>query len=230
MLTDCSKVALDMVSLFPETYKGHGMRMDLAQKLAELEPKFLRFPGGCVIEGWDKETAYNWKDSIGVGEDGLPLEFEGRYGDVAARSYGIILWTDIAATEDPLPCYMSYGLGFFEYFQLAEDIGAIGVPVISCGLYCQMRGRGPIEMNTPEFEQYLQDMVDLVEFCRGDENTTWGKVRASLGHAEPFELKYIGIGNENEGEDYFERYEAFLERFNEEKAKNPELYEGVELI
>ena len=230
VLTDCSKVALDMVSLFPETYKGHGMRMDLAQKLAELEPKFLRFPGGCVIEGYDKETAYNWKDSIGVGADGLPLEFEGRYGDVAARSYGINLWTDVAATEDPLPCYMSYGLGFFEYFQLAEDIGAVGVPVLNCGLYCQMRGKGPVEMYTPEFEQYLQDMVDLVEFCRGDETTTWGKVRASLGHPEPFELKYIGIGNENENEVYFERYEAFLERFNEEKVKNPELYEGLELI
>lgn len=230
VLTDCSKVAIDMVSLFPETYKGHGMRTDLAEKLAELEPKFLRFPGGCVIEGYDKETAYNWKDSIGVGSDGLPLEFEGRYGDIAARSYGINLWTDVAATEDPLPCYMSYGLGFFEYFQLAEDIGAVGVPVLNCGLYCQMRGKGPVDMYTPEFEQYLQDMVDLVEFCRGDETTVWGKVRASLGHPEPFELKYIGIGNENEGEVYFERYEAFLERFNEEKAKNPELYEGLELI
>ncbi len=230
VLTDCSKVALDMVSLFPETYKGHGMRTDLAQMLADLEPAFLRFPGGCVIEGYDSETAYNWKDSIGVGEDGLPVEFEGRYGDVATRTYGINLWTDVNATEDPLPCYMSYGLGFYEYFQLAEDIGAIGVPVINCGLYCQMRGKGPVDMYTAEFEQYLQDMVDLVEFCRGDETTTWGKVRASLGHPEPFELKYIGIGNENENEAYFERYEAFLERFNEEKAKNPELYEGIELI
>lgn len=230
VLSDCSKVALDMVSLFPETYKGHGMRMDLAEKLAELKPAFLRFPGGCIIEGNDKETAYNWKDSIGVGENGKPLEFNGKLGDVAARRYGINLWTDVNATEDPLPCYMSYGLGFFEYFQLAEDIGAIGVPVINCGLYCQMRGKGPVDMYTPEFEQYLQDMVDLVEFCRGDKNTTWGAVRASLGHEEPFELKYIGIGNENENEVYFERYEAFLERFNEEKEKNPELYEGIELI
>lgn len=223
-------VALDMVSLFPPTFKNHGMRTDLAEKLEALEPAFLRFPGGCVIEGYDEETAYNWKDSVGVGADGLPLEFGGTYGDVAARSYGINLWTNTAATEDPLPCYMSYGLGFYEYFVLAEDIGAIGVPVLNCGLYCQMRGRGPVDMYTPEFEQYLQDMVDLVEFCRGDETTTWGKVRASLGHPEPFELKYICIGNENEGEVYFERYEAFLERFNEEKAKNPKLYEGLELI
>lgn len=230
VLTESGKVAIDMVSLFPDTYKGHGMRTDLAEKLADLQPKFLRFPGGCIIEGVDEDTAYNWKDSIGVGENGLPVKFNGKLGDVATRSYGINLWTNLGATEDPLPCYMSYGLGFYEYFQLAEDIGAIGVPVINCGLFCQMRGRGPVDMYTPEFEQYLQDMVDLVEFCRGDETTVWGQVRISLGHKEPFELKYIGIGNENEGEVYFERYEAFLERFNEEKAKNPELYEGIELI
>ena len=230
VLVGKGSVCLDMVSLFPPTYKNHGMRSDLAEKLADLEPAFLRFPGGCIIEGYDENSAYNWKDSIGTGPDGLPLEFNGTYGDVAARPYGINLWTNLSMTEDPLPCYMSYGLGFYEYFVLAEDIGAIGVPVLNCGLFCQMRGMGPVEMYTPEFNQYLQDMVDLVEFCRGDENTTWGKVRASLGHPEPFELKYICIGNENEGEVYFERYEAFLERFNEEKAKNPELYEGLELI
>ena len=230
VLIENGKAAFDMVSLFPETYKGHGMRADLAEKLAELQPKFIRFPGGCVIEGWNKETAYSWKDSIGVGEDGLPLEFNGKYGDVAARKYGTNLWTDIAATDDEYPDYMSYGLGFYEFFVLAEDIGAIGVPVITAGLYCQMRGRGPVDMNSDEFKGYVQDMVDLIEFCRGDENTTWGKVRASLGHKEPFDLKYIGIGNENEGEDYFVRYEAFLKRFLEEKEKNPELYEGLELI
>ncbi|MBQ8209566.1 MAG: carbohydrate binding domain-containing protein [Clostridia bacterium] len=230
VLVDNGKVALDMISLFPPTYKDHGMRADLAQMLADLEPAFLRFPGGCVIEGYDEETAYNWKDSIGVDENGEPIEWGGVYGDVAARSYGINIWTDTAATDDPLPCYMSYGLGFYEYFVLAEDIGAIGVPVLNCGLYCQMRGKGPVDMNTELFEQYLQDMVDLVEFCRGDETTKWGKVRISMGHAEPFELKYICIGNENEAEDYYERYEAFLARFNEEKEKNPELYEGLELI
>lgn len=230
VLIDNGKVAFDMVSLFPPTYNNHGMRMDLVTKLAELEPAFLRFPGGCVIEGYDAETDYSWKDSIGVGADGLPLEFGGTYGDVATRPLGINLWTNIAIADDILPCYMSYGLGFYEYFVLAEDIGALGVPVLNCGLFCQMRGKGPVAMDTPEFAQYVQDMVDLVEFCRGDETTTWGKVRVSLGHEEPFDLKYICIGNENEGPDYYERYEAFLERFNEEKAKNPELYDGLELI
>ena len=230
VLTEEGKAAIDMVSLMPETYKGHGMRTDLATKLAELSPAFLRFPGGCIIEGWDYDSAYNWKDSIGVGRNGMPLEFNGRYGDVAARKYGINLWTNVSATDDPQPCYMSYGLGFFEYFQLAEDIGAIGVPVLNCGLNCQMRGKGPVDIDSDEFRQYLQDMHDLVEFCRGDETTTWGKVRASLGHEEPFELKYICIGNEQEGEVYFERYEIFLESFNEAKKNNPELYEGLELI
>lgn len=230
VLIDDGKAAFDMVSLMPETYKGHGMRVDLGAKLEELHPAFLRFPGGCVIEGYDYDTAYNWKDSIATGSDGLPLEFNGKYGDIAARKYGTNLWTNISATDDPLPCYMSYGLGFFEYFQFAEDIGAIGVPVLNCGLNCQMRGKGPVDINSDEFKQYLQDMHDLVEFCRGDESTTWGKVRVSLGHEEPFQLKYICIGNENEGEDYFERYEIFLESFNEAKKNNPELYDGLELI
>ncbi|MBQ3602249.1 MAG: carbohydrate binding domain-containing protein [Clostridia bacterium] len=233
VLIDSGKLAVDMVSLFPvDTYKGreNGMRKDLATMLEELEPKFLRFPGGCIIEGYDENTAYNWKDSIGVGSDGEPLYFNGGYGDVAARKQGMNLWTNISATDDPYPSFMTYGLGFFEYFQLAEDIGAIGVPVLNCGLFCQMRGRGPVEMYTPEFQQYIQDMLDLVEFCRGDIDSKWGKVRASLGHHEPFELKYICIGNENEGQVYFERYEAFLNAFNEAKAENPALYDGLELI
>lgn len=230
VLTEKGTVALDMISLFPETYKDHGMRIDLAEKLEALSPAFLRFPGGCIIEGWDKESAYNWKDSIGVGSDGLPLEFGGTYGDVAARKYGINLWTDPNATEDPQPSYMSYGLGFYEYFQLAEDIGAIGVPVINCGIYCQMRGKGGVDTLSDEFKQYVQDMHDLVEFCRGDETTTWGKVRVALGHPEPFELKYICIGNEQEGDVYFERYEIFLKSFNEAKEADPELYKDIELI
>ena len=233
VLIDGGSAAFDMISLFPDdTFKGreNGMRKDLGKMLEELEPKFLRFPGGCVIEGYDYETLYNWKNSIGTGPDGLPLEFNGGYGDVAARKQGINLWTNVAATDDPYPCFMSYGLGFYEYFQLAEDIGAIGVPVINCGIFCQMRGRGPVDMNSDEFKQYVQDMHDLIEFCRGDESTTWGKVRVSLGHPAAFELKYICIGNEQEGEVYFERYQAFLDSFNEAKKQNPKLYEGIELI
>lgn len=233
ILTDMGEVYFDMISMFPEkTFKGreNGLRNDLGTMLEELEPKFLRFPGGCIIEGYDEANAYDWKDSIGVDKNREPLLFNGTYGDVAARKISTNLWTDLFATEDRNPSFMTYGLGFYEYFLLAEDIGAVGVPVLNCGLYCQMRGRGPVEMYTPEFQRYIDDMLHLVEFCRGDESTTWGKVRIAMGHEAPFELKYICIGNENEGEVYFERYSAFLDAFNAAKAENPELYEGLELI
>ena len=233
VLTDGGEVYFDMISLFPEdTYKNreNGLRADMCQLLEELQPSFLRFPGGCVIEGYDMNSAYDWKDSIGVNENGDPLLFNGKYGDVAVRSQGVSIWTNMSTTDDLFPSFFSYGLGFFEYFQLAEDIGAVGVPVLNCGLYCQARGKGPVDMESDEFKKYIQDMLDLVEFCRGGVNTKWGKVRASLGHPAPFELKYICIGNENWGQDYFVRYSAFLDAFNKAKAENPKLYEGLELI
>lgn len=233
VLIDNGEAYFDMISLFPEnTYKNreNGLRADMCKLLEELQPKFLRFPGGCIIEGTDYSSAYNWKHSIGVGKDGLPYEFNGKYGDVAVRTQDTNLWSNMDLSDDELPCLMSYGLGFFEYFQLAEDIGAVGVPVLNAGLYCQARGKGALSTESAEFKQYVQDMHDLVEFCRGDENTTWGKVRIDLGREEPFNLKYICIGNENWGQDYFDRYSIFLKSFNEAKAKNPELYKGLELI
>ncbi|MCR5153609.1 MAG: hypothetical protein K6B75_02060, partial [Lachnospiraceae bacterium] len=136
---DKGSAAIDMVSLFPaETYKGreNGLRKDLAEKLEALKPKFLRFPGGCVIEGISLELAYDWKDSIGVDENGDPLLFNGNYGDVAARKLGQNLWTNESLTNDAYPVFMTYGLGFYEYFLLSEDIGAIGVPVLNCGIAC----------------------------------------------------------------------------------------------
>ena len=233
VLIEQGSVCLDMISLFPEnTYKNreNGLRKDLAEALEALQPKFLRFPGGCVIEGYNIPTAYSWKDSVGADRNGEPLLFGGVYGDAAARRQGENIWTDHSATEDPWPCFMTYGLGFYEYFLLAEDIGALGVPVLNCGLYCQMRGMHGEPMDTPEFARFLQDLADLVEFCRGDETTKWGAVRASMGHPEPFRLQYIAVGNENEGEEYFERYQAFLDAFNRAKAENPALYEGITLI
>jgi alpha-L-arabinofuranosidase len=231
---DNGTVALDMVSLFPEdTYKGreNGLRKDLAEKLEELHPAFLRFPGGCVVEGINLEKAYNWKDSIGVDEDGQPLLFNGTYGDVAARKMGQDIWTNENTTSDVYPSFMTYGLGFYEYFRLAEDIGAIGVPVINAGLCCmgQSSGSGPA-VGTEEFEQYIQDALDLVEFCRGGADTTWGAVRIAMGHEEPFELKYIGIGNEQWGDEFYAHYEAFVEAFAKAKEENPELYGDVELM
>ncbi len=231
---DAGAAAVDMISLFPEdTYNGreNGLRKDLAEKLEELSPAFLRFPGGCVVEGASITTAYSWKDSIGCDSDGNPYLWNGTYGDVAARKQGINIWTDENTSSDNYPSFMSYGLGFYEYFLLAEDIGAIGVPVINAGMCCmgQSNGSGP-SVDSEEFQQYIQDALDLVEFCLGDETTTWGAVRIAMGHEEPFELKYVGIGNEQWGDTFFEKYEAFVDAFAEAKEENPELYGDIELM
>ncbi|MCI5937234.1 MAG: Ig-like domain-containing protein [Eubacterium sp.] len=232
------KLAVDMVSLFPSnTYKGreNGLRKDLAEKLEALHPKFLRFPGGCVIEGATLQTAYSWKDSIGADADGEPYEFNGTYGDVAARKQGQNIWTDELATNDENPSYMSYGLGFYEYFQLAEDLGATGVPVVNAGMCCMGQAYGTSQATAPaigsaEFQRYIQDALDLVEFCRGDETTKWGKIRIAMGHKEPFKLKYVGIGNEQWGDKFYKRYEAFVDAFAKAKEENPEMYGDIELM
>lgn len=226
--------AVDMVSLFPtDTYKGrkNGLRADLAEKLEALQPKFLRFPGGCVVEGVSLELAYDWKDSIGVDREGEPLYFNGAYGDVAARKQGQNIWTNENTSNDRYPSYMTYGLGFYEFFLLAEDLGAVGVPVVNCGLCCQGQssGRGKA-VGTPEFEEYIQDALDLVEFCRGGSDTKWGTVRMAMGHEEPFALKYVGIGNEQWGADFFAHYEAFVEAFARARQEDPEMYGDIELM
>lgn len=233
LLIGKGSVDVDMVSLFPVyTYKGreNGLRKDLVETLAAMEPKFLRFPGGCVIEGESKETAYHWKDSIGVDASGEPMLFNGVYGDVAVRKQGISLWTDLGATEDPYPSFMSYGLGFYEFFQLCEDIGAAPVPVLTAGLYCQMRGKGPVAMDSAEFQADVQDMLDLIEFANGAADTKWGAVRASMGHPAPFNLTMVAVGNENEGQDYYERYAAFLEALYAAQEADPDTYGGVEML
>lgn len=231
---DSGKAALDMVSLFPEdTYKGreNGLRTDLAEKLEALEPAFLRFPGGCIIEGMTLDTAYSWKDSIGADKNGDPYYWNGTYGDVAARPLGENLWTNESLTEDQNPVYMTYGLGFYEYFLLAEDIGAIGVPVLNAGVACMGQSSGEsAALGSEEMQRFIDDALDLVEFCRGGADTEWGAVRIAMGHEEPFELKYIGIGNEQWGDDFFKHYEAFVDAFAEAKEQNPELFEGIELM
>ncbi len=231
---DEGKAAFDMVSLFPEdTYKGreNGLRRDLAEKLEALEPAFIRFPGGCIIEGMTLGTAYNWKDSVGADENGDPYLFGGTYGDVAARKQGVNLWTNESLTDDEYPSYMTYGLGFYEYFLLAEDIGAVGVPVLNCGVACQGQSGGEAAaIGSAECDRFIKDALDLVEFCRGDIDTEWGKVRAEMGHEEPFELKYIGIGNEQWGNSYYKHYEAFVDAFEKARADDPELFEEIELM
>ena len=195
------RYALDMISLFPQkTFKGrkNGLRADLAQAIADIRPRFVRFPGGCLAHGDGVDNIYHWKETIG------PLE---------ARKPAANIWR----------YHQTRGLGYFEYFQFCEDIGAEPLPVVAAGVPCQNSGiggpshhskdivtslgqQGGIPME--EMGQYVQDVLDLIEYANGDAKTTrWGRERAKAGHPEPFNLKYIGLGNE----DLISR--VFTERF-----------------
>ena len=194
-----ASVDLEHISLFPaDTWKGRegGLRKDLAQALADLHPGIFRFPGGCIVEGTDLETRYNWKNTVGPVEN-RPLN-ENRWEYTFAHR----LYPDY---------FQSYGLGFFEFFQLSEDIGAEPLPIVSCGLACQFQNDN-INAHVPvdELDPYIQDALDLIEFANGPVTSTWGKVRADMGHPEPFNLKYIGIGNEQWDTIYPERLEPFV--------------------
>lgn len=194
---------LDLISLFPQkTFKGrkNGLRADLAQPLADLKPKFMRFPGGCVAHGDGLENIYRWKNTIGPLESRKPMRNLWRY-------------------------HQTVGLGYFEYFQFCEDIGAAPLPVIAAGVPCQNSSTGGAgqQCGIPmaEMADYVQDILDLVEYANGDVTTKWGKKRAEAGHPKPFNLKYIGIGNEDLITDIFE--ERFTMIFKAIKEKYPEI-------
>ncbi len=197
------KVALDMVSLFPrETFKGrkNGLRKDLAEVIAAMKPKFVRFPGGCVAHGDGLNNLYLWQHTVG------PLE---------ARKPQRNIWN----------YHQTGGLGYYEYFQFCEDIGAEPIPIVAAGVPCQNSSTGghgqqcgiPME----EMQDYIQSLFDLVEWANGDKNTKWGKVRAAAGHPQPFHLKYLGVGNEDLISNVFkERFEMIYNAFRE---KHPEI-------
>ena len=201
-----SKVTTDVehVSLFPvDTYKGHenGMRKDLAESLEQLHPGVFRFPGGCIVEGTDLATRYQWKNSVGPVEN-RPLN-ENRWHYTFTHRY--------------FPDYFqSYGLGFFEYFQLSEEIGAEPLPVVSVGLSCEFQNgsnRSAAHVPVDQLQPYIDDVLDLIEFANGDPaKNIWAKLRADMGHPEPFNLKYVGIGNEQWGEIYPENLKPFVEQ------------------
>lgn len=172
-LLEKGSVDVDMVSLFPvNTYKNreNGLRKDMVEIIEALNPSFIRFPGGCIVEGDSMETAYSWKDTI---------------GDVAHRKQNTNLW--IGTREHPY--YQSYGLGFYEYFLLCEDLDAKPVPVINAGLSCQARGGNAASMEN--LDCYIQDALDLIAFANEDSSTEWGKIRVQKGHPEPFHLEYL---------------------------------------
>ena len=211
--------AFDMVSLMPQNNIG-GFRAELVERLKDMKPSFFRFPGGCVTEGTSTpDDAYNWKQSIGCDENGEPLEFNGVFGDEAARRIG---------ENNDWNYYMSYDLGFYEYFELCEYLDTLAIPVLNAGLGCDVRGSKGGHTGE-ELQKDIQTALDLVEFCRGDETTKWGAVRISMGHKEPFKLKYIGIGNEQNNEYYFNNYSEFVKAFAEAAEENPEMYGDIQL-
>ena len=200
---------VEHVSLFPtDTWKGreNGMRRDLAQALADMHPGVFRFPGGCIVEGTDLATRYNWKNTVGPVEN-RPLN-ENRWH----YTFGHRFFPDY---------FQSYGLGFFEFFQLCEDFGCEPLPVISCGLSCQFQNPDPtkpgVHVPVDQLDEYIQDALDLVEFANGPADSKWGKVRADMGHPEPFNLKFLGVGNEQW--DYDEQHGGFGPVFTERLKK-----------
>ncbi len=209
LTTPKSGVDLEHVSLFPvDTWKGHenGMRKDLAQKLADLKPGVFRFPGGCIVEGTDLDTRYQWKNTVGPVEN-RPLN-ENRWHYTFTNRF--------------FPDYFqSYGLGFYDFFLLSEEIGSEPLPILSVGLACQFQNDDPnAHAQGEELNQYIDDALDLIEFANGSTDTEWGKLRAEMGHPEPFNLKYIGIGNEQWGPEYPERLKPFLDAI---RKQHPEI-------
>lgn len=202
-------LALEHLSLFPtDTYKGreNGLRKDIAQVLEDIHPGVFRFPGGCIVEGTEIEDRYDWKKTIGpienrpVNKNRWEYTFKNRY------------FPDY---------YQSYGLGFYEYFLLSEDIGAEPLPVLNCGLTCQYQNeREECHIAVENLQPFIQDALDLIEFANGPVSSGWGKLRAEMGHPEPFNLKFIGIGNEQWGKEYVVRLEPFIKAI---KSKYPEI-------
>lgn len=203
-------VCLEHVSLFPvNTFKNrqNGLRRDVAQALADVHPGLLRFPGGCIVEGTDLESRYQWKNTIGPVEN-RPLN-QNRWEHTFDYRY----YPDY---------YQSYGLGFFEFFQFSEDIGAEPLPVLNVGMACQFQNWDDESAHVPmdQLDPYIQDCLDLIEFANGDINTTWGKKRAEMGHPEPFNMKYIGVGNEQWDTLYYKRLTPFVKAI---RAKYPNI-------
>lgn len=199
-------VDIDLVSLFPkETWKNrpNGLRADLVQMLADLKPGFLRFPGGCIVEGYDLSVRYQWKKTIGP-KDNRPLL--------------INRWNTEMRNRQAPDYFQTFGLGFFEYFVLSEDLGAAPLPILNCGMACQFNSKEVVPLD--QLDPYIQDALDLVEFANGSVKTKWGKVRADLGHPLPFNMKLLGVGNEQWDEQYVERYKEFEKVF---KVKYPEI-------
>jgi alpha-N-arabinofuranosidase len=208
-LESAGLVDLDMISLFPaDTWKGrpHGWRADLVQMLADLKPGFFRFPGGCIVEGTTLKNRYQWKQTL---------------GDLAERRLLFNRWNSEFRHRLAPDYFQSFALGFYEYFLMSEEIGTEPLPIINCGMACQFNSGELVSLE--DLQPYIQDALDLIEFANGPVTSDWGAKRAAMGHPEPFNMKLLGVGNEQWGPQYIERYKEFAEAL---KDKHPE----VELI
>jgi alpha-L-arabinofuranosidase len=206
VLDEPGSVDLDMVSLFPvDTWqqRPNGLRKDLVQLLADMHPGFIRFPGGCIVEGRRLVSRYQWKTTVGA---------------LATRKTIVNRWNDEFDNRPAPDYFQSFGLGFYEYFQLAEDIGASPLPILNCGMACQFNSGELAQID--DTKEFIQDALDLVEFANGPVTSPWGKLRADMGHPGPFHLKMMGIGNEQWGQPYVDRYKLFAAAL---KDKHPEI-------
>jgi len=251
---------VDMISLIPVN-NVLNMRSDLVQALKDLTPRFLRFPGGCVVEGASLETMYDWKDSVGVDKSTGKLTeltvpvvdvstgkevVTTTYGGVETRPLGIDIW-DSASSLGPAdalnrgmssdnPYYMTYGIGFYEYLLLCEEMGIKAVPDVSVGMTCFARSGTYECASGEELEYYVQSALDFVAFCNGSTDSSdsniayWAQARESMGHAASFNLEYLEIGNEQYGDDFIKNYAYFQQAFAEARKANPEVYGGVQII
>lgn len=202
-------VDMEHISMFPaNTWKGreNGMRRDLAQALYDLKPGVFRFPGGCIVEGTEVPDRYQWKNTVGPVEN---------------RPTNLNRWLYTFPHRLYPDYFQSGGLGFYEYFQLSEDFGAEPLPIINVGLVCQYQNWHQDEsIPLDSLQPYIDDALDLIEFANGATDTKWGKLRADMGHPEPFNMKYLGVGNEQWGKQYVTRLEPFIKVLRE---KHPEI-------
>ena len=203
-------VDLEHISLFPvETFNGddNGMRKDIAEAIQGLKPGVFRFPGGCIVEGTNLETRYQWKNSVGPVEN---------------RPINKTRWSYTFPHRMFPDYYQSYGMGFYEYFRFAEEIGAEPLPVVSCGIACQFENEPHwhSDATLEELQPFVDDALDLIEFANGPADSRWGRIRAEMGHPEPFGMKYIGIGNEQWGEGFPQRLAVFVKAI---RSKYPDI-------
>ena len=208
-LTCSGTVEFDFISMMPGDAVAGVFRRDLFEMLRDLKPGFLRFPGGCVVEGCTLENRYRWKDSVGSTEERRPNFNRWATSDASEENGWCSVWSHYNQT---------LGLGYYEYFLLCELTGAKPLPVLSVGLACQFQSYELVEPSDPAFREFVQDALDLIEFANGGEDTYWGGLRAKMGHSAPFGLDMLGIGNEQwetPKTKFFKRYDAFERAIHE---------------